>query len=433
MSAAPGLSARLPLALGFFAILALVGGFGAWSVFTSIAGAVIATGHIEVEQNRQVVQHPDGGLVAEVLVREGDAVEADQVLVRLDATALASELAIVESEYFEIMARRGRLEAERDGSEEVTFDPLLIEAAATQPEVAGQVEAQARLRETRKLAAEQEIEQLGKRRLQIETQIAGLGAQSDALETQLRLLAEELADQRALLERGLTQAARVLALEREEARLQGSLGELKAAEGEAAERITEIEIEALRIATRIREEADTALSDIEFREIELAERRRALLLRLSRLEIRAPLAGLVFGLDVFGPGAVIQAAAPVLYVVPRDRPLVIASRVPATDIDQVRPGHEVTLRFSAFDMRTTPELRGRVARVSADVFQDEVTGLSFYRAEIVPEPGELEKLADLVLLPGMPVEAYIRTGERSPFDYLIRPLAIYFNRAFREN
>ena len=426
-------SARRPLLIGFLALAVLLGGFGAWATLTTISGAVVAPGLIEVEQNRQAVQHPDGGLVAEVAVREGDGVAAGQVLLRLDGEVLASELALVEGELFEIMARRGQLEAERDGSAEIAFDPALVEAARGRPDVAGQMEAQRRLHEARRDSLASETEQLAKRRAQIATQIEGIEAQQQALETQIALIADELTDQRSLLDRGLAQASRVLALEREEARLEGSLGELVASEGEAAERITEIEIEVLRIGTRTREEAIAALRDLGFRELELAERRRALTTQLSRLDIRAPVSGVVFGLAVFGPGAVVRPAEPVMFLIPQDRPLLIASRVPAVDIDQVYAGQPVTLRFPAFDRRTAPEIEGRVNRLSADAFADETTGQRFYRAEIVLAEGEETKLADLALVPGMPVEAFIRTGDRSPLDYLIRPLAVYFNRAFRES
>lgn len=426
-------SARRPLLVGFAALAVLVFGFGAWATLTTIAGAVVAPGLIEVEQNRQAVQHPDGGLVAEVAVREGDVVAAGDIVLRLDGEVLASELALVEGELFEIMARRGQLEAERDGSAGIAFDPALLEVARDRPEVEGQMEAQRRLLEARRESLASETEQLAKRRDQIATQIEGIKAQQRALEIQIALVADELAKQRSLLERGLAQASGVLALEREEASLQGALGELVAAEGEAAERITEIEIEVLRIGTRTREEAIAALRDLGFRELELAERRRALTTRLSRLDIRAPVSGIVFDLAVFGPGAVVRPAEPVMFLVPQDRPLLIASRVPAVDIDEVYAGQPVTLRFPAFDRRTAPEIEGTVRRLSADAFADERTGQRFYRAEIVLAEGEETKLAGLALVPGMPVEAFIRTADRSPLDYLIRPLAVYFNRAFRES
>jgi len=425
-------SARGPLILGFLGLLALVGGFGTWGALATLSGAVIASGQVEVDQNRQTVQHLDGGTVAEVMVREGDRVDRDAPLIRLDPAILTSELAVVEGQLFELMARRGRLEAERDGLTAVVFDPELTDAAATRPEVAAQMDGQARLFATRRDALAQETDQLAKRRGQIETQIEGIRAQRTALDEQLRLIGLELADQQSLLDRGLAQAPRVLALQREAARLSGLSGELIAAEGEAEGRITEIGIEILRLDTRLREEAQTALRDIEAREIELAERRRRLRDRIVRLDVRAPVAGTVYGLQVFGPGAVLRPADPVLSIVPDGRPLIVTARVPVVAIDEVTPGQVTTVKFPAFDQRTMPDVMGTVTRLSADAFVDQATQQAFYRAEITLSQDELAKLGEVTLVPGMPVEAFIRTRDRSPFAYLVQPLMIYFDRAFRE-
>jgi HlyD family secretion protein len=417
---------------GFVSILLLVGGFGGWSLAARISGAVIASGRIEVEQNRQVVQHPDGGVVEAVLVSEGARVGAGTVLLRLDGSLLRSERAIVETQFYEILARRGRLEAERDDAAAPEFPAELVAAAAAQPDVAALMEGQARLFAARVETLARQIEQLGRRAGQAEAQIVGIDAQLAALATQSRLIAEELAAQQSLLERGLAQASRVLALQREEARLQGMLGELSAAKAQTGERITEIELEITRLHARRQEEALAQLRDLGFRELELAERRRALGEQIDRLEIRAPVAGTVLGLQVTTPRAVVRAAEPLMFLVPQDRPLVIAARVDPADIDQVRIGQRVVLMFPAFNRRNEPDVFGQVTMVSADAFTDERTQASFYRAEIVLAEGEAAKLAGQTLLPGMPVEAFIETEARSPLAYLLRPLAVYFNRAFRE-
>lgn len=432
MTAQKAPSARGPLILGFLGLLALVGGFGTWGVLATLSGAVIASGQVEVDQNRQTIQHLDGGTVAEVLVREGDRVDRGAPLIRLDPAILTSELAVVEGQLFELIARRGRLEAERDGAGAIAFEAELLEAAANRPEVAAQMEGQVRLFATRRDALAQETDQLGKRRGQIETQIEGIRAQRAALDEQLRLIGLELADQQSLLDRGLAQAPRVLALQREAARLDGLRGELIAAEGEAEGRITEIGIEILRLDTRLREEAQIALRDSEAREIELAERRRSLRDRITRLDVRAPVAGTVYGLQVFGPGAVLRPADPVLSIVPDGRPLIVTARVPVVAIDEVTPGQATTVKFPAFDQRTMPDVMGTVTRLSADAFVDQATQQAFYRAEITLSQEELGKLGQVTLVPGMPVEAFIRTRDRSPFAYLVQPLMIYFDRAFRE-
>jgi len=427
-------SVRGSLIVGVLGIAILVGGFGSWAVFSSIAGAVVASGQIEVDRNRQVVQHIDGGVVAEILVDEGDLVARGQVLLRLDAADLRSQLTITEGQLFEMTARRGRLEAERDEADDIRFDDDLLALAGERPEVAELVEGQGRLFRARRESVHREVEQLEKRAAQIEDQITGVLAQQEATREQLVLIEEELGNQQSLLDRGLAQASVVLNLRRNKANLQGTLGELIASEAQARGRITELEIETLKLSTQRREEAITRLRDLRYQELELIENRRSLLDRLSRLDITAPVSGIVYGMTVRTPRSVIRPADPVLYLVPQDRPLVIAARVAPTDIDQIHVGQTVSIRLPALDQRQTPELFGSVTLFSADAFQDEATGMSYYRAEIELDEGEMDRLpSGAVLIPGMPVESYIRTADRSPLAYLVKPLADYFVKAFREN
>lgn len=425
-------SARGPLMVGSFALLLLVGGFGGWAAFTNIAGAIIAPGQIVVDQNRQIVQHLDGGVVAELHVEEGDVVEAGDVLIQLDATDLASELAIVEGQLFEYMARVGRVTAERDGAQEIKFHPMLLENAA-RPEVAELMAGQRNLFVARLESLRSQAEQLGKRREQIASQVDGIDAQRVALSRQLELIEEELDGLRGLLEAGNIQKGRVLALEREQARLSGTIGELAANRAQAEGRITEIDIQLIGLETTRREEAISRLRDLQTNMLQLMEQRRSLLARLDRLDIRAPVSGIVYGLAVTTPRAVVRPAEPVLYLVPQDRPLVISSQVDPIHVDQVHTGQEVSLLFSALDQRLTPTLFGRVVQVSADAFTDERTMRTYYRAEIELIEGEMEKLGGQTIIPGMPVEAYIRTTDRTPLAYLVKPFTDYFNKAFRES
>ncbi|MDG1118262.1 MAG: HlyD family type I secretion periplasmic adaptor subunit [Flavimaricola sp.] len=425
------LSVRTPLILGMLVLLVLVGGLGSWSVLSRITGAVITQGRIEVEQNRQVIQHPDGGVVAEILVKEGDTVTAGDVLIRLDSETLSGDLAVVEGQLFEVLARRARFEAERDSRPQITFPALLTESMNL---VAKELmDGQIRLFEARTETEGQQREQLERRRDQIGNQIDGIRAQQVALEMQLGLLSEELESQQSLLDRGLAQSARVLALRREAANLAGQAGELAAAAAEAEGRITELDIEILGLVTTRREEAISRLRDLQFNEIEQSERRRSLQAQLDRLEIRATVDGVVYGLQVFAARSVIRSADPVMFIIPQDRPLIITVQVQPNDIDQVFVGQGVAVRFSAFDQRRTPELLGIVTQVSADSFTDQNTSLSYYRAQIVLNEGEKDRLPEaMVLVPGMPVEGFLATQERSPLDYLIKPLADYFAKAFRE-
>ncbi|MBF9031695.1 HlyD family type I secretion periplasmic adaptor subunit [Rhodobacterales bacterium HKCCE3408] len=426
-------SIRGPIRLGLLALLILVGGFGTWAARTNIAGAVVASGLIEVEQNRQAIQHPDGGVVAELLVQEGSTVSAGDVVLRLDGSDLASELAVVTGQLDELRARRARLEAERDGADEVAFPDQLRDAAADDAELQDILEGQRNLFDARRETLSREIEQLNRRSEQIAAQVEGLEAQRVAVARQQDLVAEDLEAQQDLLSRGLAQAPRVLELQREEANLLGSLGEIDSGIAQSEGRRTEIELVILQRLDERREEAIVELRQVRAEEEELAERARALTRRLDRMDLRAPVSGIVYGLTVFGPQSVVRPADPVMYLVPQDQPLIITARIPSIHVDQVFVGQLASLRFPAFDMRTTPELFGTVTRVSADAFRDDATGANFYEVEVVLYEGELDRLIDRTLLPGMPVEAFIRTESRTPLAYLVRPFADYFNRAFRES
>jgi HlyD family secretion protein len=428
----PFLRAARALWVGWGTLAALVIGFGVWSVATTISGAIIASGRIEVELNRQVVQHPDGGVVAEILIGEGDPVQAGDILLRLDGTLLLSELGIVESQLFEAQARRARLEAERDGLAEMSVPETLRAKAGTDPDAAEQLEGQRRLFAARAETVARTIEQLDKRRAQTLSQIDGINAQSLALTRQLDLVAKELADQQALLDKGLTQAARVLALQREEARLAGQVGELAATRAQAEGRITELELQTLGLIAQRREEANTQLRDVGTNELQLVQRQRALAEQVARLDIRAPTSGTVLGLQVTTPRAVLRAADAVAYIIPQDRPLIITVQVAPIHIDEVYVGQSAKVMFPAFSARTTPELFGQVALVSADALTDPATNAAFYRAEISLPATEVERLGQ-TLLPGMPVEAFIQTQARSPLAYLVKPLSDYFVQAFRES
>ncbi len=429
---APAWSARRPVAIGLITVAFLVFGFGGWSLMTEIDGAIVASGQLEVEKNKQIVNHPDGGVVAEIAVKEAQSVKAGDLLIRLDGSLLQSELAIVEGQLFEMMARRARMEAERDDNDAPSFTGELAELAKSRPDVAEQIEGQRKLFFARKESLARQSDQLGKRAGQIASQIDGINAQIDALKQQLALIEQELTAQQTLLDKGLAQSSRVLELQRNKASLQGSMGELIASKAQAEGRGTEIDLEVLRLAAVRREEANTQLRDLGPQALELVERRRALIERITRLDIRAPVSGLVLGLQVTSPRSVLRAAEPVLYLIPQDRPLVISAQIQPIHIDEVHVGQQVRLVFPAFSARTTPEIFGHVATISADALVDQRTQASYFRAEILLDDGELAKLKEQTLLPGMPVEAFIETGARSPMSYLLKPFTDYFVMAFRE-
>lgn len=417
---------------GLICVVLLGGGLGGWAATAKLQGAVISPGNLRVESQRQVVQHPDGGVVGEILVREGALVDAGTVLIRLDGTTLLSELAVLESQLFELMARRGRLTAEQSDNETIVFEPELLKVAETNPAVKALIDGQSALFIARHKTMEREIEVMRERQIQIREQITGSEGEADALAHQSSLIEEELVDLRTLLAKGLAQASRVLALEREAARLKGQRGQIIAQTAQLKGQISELEIELLRMQATRREDAITRLRDLGYRELELQERRIALNEQLSRLDVRAPLAGVVLDMTVHALKSVVRPAEPILYIVPSDSELVVDAQVEPINIDTVRPGQEAVLRFSAFNARTTPELFGVISRVSPDAFHEEQTGRSYYKAEVLLREGELAKLEGQELIAGMPVEVYIQTGERTPISYMLKPITDYFNRALRE-
>ena len=429
MTERPVYSARMPLMVGWLALVLLVGGIGMWSVRTQIAGAIIAPGMIVVENNRQVVQHAEGGVIGDIRARDGSRVAAGDLLIRLDDTLLRSDLAIAEHQLIELRARRARLAAERDGAESVVFPDNLASSDAA----AEQIDGQRKLFEARRETLSKEVSQIAERIEQTGNQIEGAQAQLDALAIQQELILSELEDQDSLLQRGLVQASRVSTLRREAARIAGEIGKLRSDVAQFRGQIAAFEIEKLKLVSTRQENAIVELRDIQFRELELSEKRQSLVERMSRLELRAPVSGIVYGSTIFAEKAVIQPAEPLMYLVPQDQPLIVSARVEAIHVDQVHVGQPATLRFTSFNQRLTPEVLGQVTAVSADVFQDEITGMNYYRVELTPLTEELAKIEEQQLLPGMPVESYLRTEDRTPLSYLTKPLTDYFGRSFRES
>ncbi|MEM9144975.1 MAG: HlyD family type I secretion periplasmic adaptor subunit [Pseudomonadota bacterium] len=424
--------ARGYIRFGLFSVLVLVGGLGTWGATAELASAVVASGSLRVTAQQQVVQHPDGGVVGEIMVKDGDVVEGGAVLVSLDGTSLSAELAALEGQLFELMARRGRLMAEQAEADGILFDDELLAAAQFDPEVRILVDGQQSLFTARIQTMEREMSVMGERQGQIREQITGTEAELEALRQQLALIEAELEDARALLEKGLIQKSRVLSLQREAARLRGEVGQMIAQNAQLKGQISEIEIEQLRMMDTRREEAITQLREIGFRELELKQRRIQLKEQLDRLDIRAPRAGIVYDNQVHALKAVIRPADPIMYIVPTDTGLVIEARVDTIDIDSVWIGQETVLRLSALNTRTTPELFGTVTKISADSFVDDATGQQYYKVEVELREGELERLEGQELVAGMPVETHIQTGLRTPVEYITKPILDYVERAWKE-
>ena len=425
-------SANRFMRLGIITAIILVFCLGAWAAFASISSAVVAQGRLKVAGERQVVQHQEGGRVAEIAVREGDMVAAGELLLRLDDRRQRAELAILDAQLRETRARIARLEAEQDEATEVQFPPDLLAAAQVDAEVAAVIEAQHRLFEARRTRLEGERAQLRERQTQIGEEIRGLEAQIDSLERQLVLVEEEYAPLADLLERGLTQASRVLSVDRERVRLAGEIGALTAAIAEARGRITEIDLQRSALEGSRIEEAMTQLRELKPAEADFRERRLDLIETIERMELRAPRDGIVLDMRVFALSAVVQAADPILYVVPTGDELVVDLRIRPQDIDQVWPGQPARLRFAAFNQRITPEVDAILRRVSPDALEDPATGEPYFSAEIAIAVEALEQLDGLTLMAGMPVDAFIQTGARSPLAYLVQPMTDFLAKSWRE-
>ena len=443
-------SAGRALMLGFGGVAVLMGGLLGWSVFASISGAVIAAGLIEVESGNQVVEHIDGGTVSEILVHDGDRVVQGDVLLRFSDGQVRSEETILKAQFAELAARRNRLEAEFLGGEAIVWDDALRSMAATDPQVQEILDGQVRLFWAREAARAGEVAQLRERIGQAREEIAGLEAQADSLIAQAALIDRELTAQRTLFDKGLTRLDRLMAIERAAENLEGRSGAIAANIARARGKIAELEIQILQIDARRIEEAEEQARDIQARENEVKERLASVQGSLGRLEVRAPVSGEVFGLTVFAPQEVVRPGEPILQIVPADAELVVMARLNPIDVDQVYPGQDAKLRFSAFPARETPEFDGHVVRVSADAVRDAESGVSWYEVELAlgglegsgasgggaeeaaAQPGANRLAGNLVLTPGMPVEAHIRTGERSVMSFLVKPVTDFFYRSLRE-
>ena len=407
-------------------------GIGGWAATMEISGAVVAGGALVVESNVKKVQHPTGGVVGEVRVRDGARVKAGDIVVRLDDTQTRANLSIVTKALDELAARQARDEAERDAAAQVIFPDHLL-ARMAEADVARVVDGERRFFETRRSAREGQAAQLRERNLQLREQILGLEDQVAAKAREIKLIGEELEGVRILWQKNLVQMTRLTALERDGARLEGERGSLVSSIAQTRGKITETELQILQIDQDLRSEVSKDLAEIRSKSSEYVERKIAAEDQLRRIEIRAPQDGVVHQLTAHTVGGVISPQGePIMLIVPETDALSAEVKIAPQDIDQVRVGQSAMLRFSAFSQRTTPELMGEVSRISADVSVDQKSGASFYTIRLNVSDSEIERLQGLRLVPGMPVETFIRTGDRTVISYLTKPLMDQINKTWRE-
>lgn len=419
-------SKRLPTLIGVTAISLLLAGFGTWLLSARLAGTVEASGRVEVDKNRQIVQHPDGGVVQRLLVKSGDRVEKGQVLLQLESDEKKSELAIVEASYLELLARRARLTAERENSKTISFPARLTGTALLRPEFARLMAGQNALFEARSLSFTQQRAHISMQVREIETQGAGIEAQIAALRRQTELIEQELVAQRSLRDRGLAQASRVLALERESASLEGRMGALKSQRALITVQRGEILLAATRLVLQRRESVEAELEETRARVLELAEREQRLRQLIARRDLRAPTSGIVHEVMVSGDHAVLRPAEPVLSIIEQDRPLVIMARLAPINVDDVSPGQIATLRFPGLSSRSSTDLTGELTRISPDIVSDATTGATYYQIEIAFDMVQMEESHRRHLLPGMPAEVFLHTANISPLHYLLSPFLSFF-------
>jgi HlyD family secretion protein len=413
----------------FVAVLAV--GFGGWASTAEISGALIAQGTLVVDSNIKKVQHPTGGVVGEVRVHDGDRVKAGDILIRLDETVTRANLSIVNKSLVELYARKARLAAERDGADSVAVPPEL-KGQTDDPDVKAELDSERKLFDLRRTARLGQKDQLQERIKQLQEQIAGLASQQDSKAKEISLIDQELAGVRELWQKNLVQLNRLTSLERDETRVEGERGQLIASSAEAKGRIAEIQLQILNIDQEFSSDVAKELRDVDAKIGEAVERKVTAEDQLKRTDLRAPQDGTVFQSTANTVGGVITAGDPVMMIVPEADKLSVEVKVEPRDIDQVAIGQPVVLRFSAFNQRTTPELNGSVTRIAADTTNDQRTGVSYYLVRIGIAPDELDRLGPVRLTPGMPVEAFIQTGERTLVSYLVKPLHDQFMRSLRE-
>ena len=408
----------------------LVVGAGGLAASTGVSGAVIAQGQLVVASDVKKVQHPTGGVVADIRVKDGAHVRAGDVLLELDPTVASADASIVGGAVDALAARQARLEAERDARP--LRWPADLDKRRKDPAVAAAVKDETRLYQLRLSARQGQEGQLKERVAQLKQEIDGFEGQAKAKQQEIVLVQQELTGVRKLYTQNLVTLSRLNALERAQVELDSDVAQLQSQTAEAKGKIAEIQLQILQLGQEARTDAGNQLNDVENRLAELRQRKVAADDQYRRVLIKAPQDGVVDKLSVHAPGAVIAPGAEILDIVPDKDRLEVEAKIRTADVDKVKPGQTAMLRFSAFNTRSTPEVKGQVEHVSADAHSEERTGASYYLVRVAIPASEVARLGDVKLEPGMPVESFIQTQRRSMLSYLVKPLGDQFRRAFRE-
>ena len=424
-------SIRRHVLAGLVIVAILGGGVGGWAGTMKISGALIAPGSVVVDSNVKKVQHPTGGIVGELRVRDGDRVKSGDVVVRLDDTVTRANLAIVTKGLNELAARKARLESERDGAAGVVFPADLL-ARVNDADAVAAMESERRLFDLRRSARIGQKEQLRQRIEQLKEEVRGYRAQQGAKTKEIELIEREMVGVRDLWKQKLIPINRVTELERQAARLEGESAQLIAQTAQVGGKIAETELQIIQIDRDLSSEVAKETREIDGKLGEFVERKITAEDQLKRVEIRAPQDGTVFQSTVHTVGGVITAGDPIMLIVPAADNLTVEAKVNPQDIDQVRIGQIALLRLSAFNQQATPEINGTVTRISADASSDQRTGMTYYTIRIAMPAEEVAKLGEVTVIPGMPVEAFVQTGERTMISYFLKPLNDQLMRVFRQ-
>lgn len=428
----PVTAARGPLLFGLIVILLAFGGAGLWASTAPISSGAIASGEIVVLSNRKTVQHLEGGIISDILVREGDAVAAGQPLLVLDALQAQASLDLLQGQLHALEAQEARLIAERDGEENLAFG-ISFAGYTDNPKLLEIVEGQTGVFEARRVAIDSQLAIFDQRVVEYQQQIEGLEAQVKSEETQLELIEEELKGVRILFEKGIERKPRLLALQRNMAEIQGIRGQHLSDIARVRQSIGETKLEAIDLKNRFLNGVVTELRDVQTKIADLEERTLAARDVLTRTKILAPQAGTVVNMQFHTKGGVVPPRQPILDIVPVDDELVVTARVRPEDIDSVRVGLGAEVRLTAFSMRSTPTLTGEVIHISADRLISEYTGEPYFEARVRIDKSMLDDLENVDLYPGMPAEVMIVMGERTALQLAIDPIWSSMRRSFREN
>jgi len=422
---------RQPILAGLAVIALFVGGFGSWAMLAPLSSAAIAPGQVRVDSHRKTVQHMEGGIIRAILVHEGDLVQRGQLLVRIDDTQSAANLAAFRAQDDALQALAARLIAERDGLAEVRF-PAAIAERCEDPNVRIICTGQEKIFSDRRRSLAGQIDIFKQRMDQLQSEIDGRRAQVASFEKQIALIEAQIKGVKPLVDMNLLPKPRLFALQQQQASLEGNRGEQIALIAKAEQGIGEAQLQADDAVNKQRTEVAGSLRDTQDKIADVEEKLRAARDVQHRTDVVAPHAGKIVNLRYFTPGAVVKPGDPILDIVPQNDTLIIDSQVRPLDIESVHPGLRAEIRLPAFRRRRMPIVNGTVTYVSADSLTNEHTGQSYYAAYVEIDPGELSRLDNVKLYPGMPAEVLINTGERTLLQYLLDPIRDSFARAFRE-